>query len=186
MHHERVCPVWVGYFLACPVRKLYQNPKKILSPFIREGMNVLDVGCAMGYYSLPLSRMVGPKGKVICVDLQEKMIQTLSKRAGKAGLLDRIETRICLSDSLGLDNLVEEIDFALASAVVHEVPEPEIFFSEISKSMKKGGRFLIIEPKAHVSIEEFKNTIRTAEKSGFEVIEKPRVRGSHSALLIKK
>ncbi len=186
MDHNRVCPVWAGYFLACPIRKLYQNPKKILSSYIKEGMKVLDIGCAMGFFSLPLSKMVGPQGKVICVDLQEKMIEKLRRCAGKAGLLDRIEARICQSDSLGLSDLKEEIDFVLASAVVHEVPDSGAFFSEIYKTMKKSGRFLIIEPKGHVSIDGFNETIELAEKAGFQIIERPVVRGSHSALLIKK
>ena len=186
MEHERVCPFWVGYFLICPIRKWFQNPKKLLSGYIRPGMKALDIGCAMGFFSLPLSKMVGPDGKVICLDVQERMIQTLRKRANKAGLLDRIETRICKSDSLGLEDLNEEIDFALASAVVHEFPDTEAFFSEIYHTLKKSGKLLIIEPKAHVSIADFKNTIIKAEKSGFNVIEKPHVRGSHSALLVKK
>ena len=68
MAEEHVCPVWVGYLLASPVRKLIQNPKKLLSPYVEEGMTVLDAGCAMGFFSLPMARMVGPNGKVICGD----------------------------------------------------------------------------------------------------------------------
>ena len=186
MEHERVCPFWVGYFLICPVRKWFQNPKKLLSGYIRPGMKALDIGCAMGFFSLPLSKMVGPDGKVICLDVQERMIQTLRKRANKAGLLDRIETRICKSDSLGLEDLNEEIDFALASAVVHEVPDTEAFFSEIHRVMKKSGKFLVIEPKGRVSEEAFEKTVALAENAGFEIIERPAVRGGHSALFVKE
>ena len=71
---ERVCPLWVGYLLASPIRKLLQNPKKILSPYIEEDMKVLDIGCAMGFFSIPLARLIGSNGKVICVDMQKKMI----------------------------------------------------------------------------------------------------------------
>jgi len=58
---EKVCPVWVGYLLASPIRKLFQNPPKILSPYVENGMKVLDIGCVMGFFSLPLARMVGSK-----------------------------------------------------------------------------------------------------------------------------
>ena len=184
MSHEEVCPFWVGYFLICPIRKWFENPKKILSPYLWEDMVVLDAGCAMGFFSLPLSQMVGPRGKVVCVDVQEKMIQTLRKRARKAGLLDRIETRVCKSGSL-IDDLEEKIDFALASAVVHEVPEPSSFFSEIHKSLKAGSKFLIIEPKGRVSGEDFEKTIALAENAGFKIIDKPGIRGGHSVLLEK-
>ena len=82
---ERVCPVWMGWWLASPVRKLFQNPEKILGPFIQPGMTVLEPGCAMGFFSLPAAKLAGPKGKVVCIDLQPGMIRQLSRRAAKAG-----------------------------------------------------------------------------------------------------
>lgn len=183
---HRVCPVWVGYILASPVRKLYQNPQKILRAYVREGMTVLDIGCAMGFFSLPLAEMVGDNGRVICVDIQEKMIKSLEKRVQKAGLSKRIETRRCSANSLGLDDLKEEIDFALAAAVVHEVPDPCSFFSEIYETLKSTGKFLVTEPKGHVSQKDFEMTFSVAEDIGFEVIERPQIGRSRAVLSGKK
>jgi len=183
---EHVCPVWVGYLLASPVRKLVQNPKKLLGPYVGEEMTVLDIGCAMGFFSLPMARMVGPNGKVICVDLQEKMIAALEKRARKAGLSDRIETRLCQPNSLGLDDLEGEINFALASAIVHEVPDPSMFFSEISAAMKSAGSVLVAEPSGRVSEEDFEISIFIAERNGFKVIARPQISRSRVVLLEKR
>jgi len=180
-----VCPVWVGYLLASPVRKLLQNPEKILSPYVKQGMKVLDVGSAMGFFSLPLARMVGPNGKVICVDMQEKMIQSLKKRARKAGLSDRIELRICNQNSLCLDGFKEKIDFAFASAVVHEILDASSFFSEIYEGIKRGGKFMVIEPKGHVSEKDFEVSISVAVKNGFSVIDNPKIPRSRSVLFEK-
>ncbi len=182
---ERVCPVWVGYLLASPVRKLSQNPRKILEPYVKVGMKVLDIGSAMGFFSLPLARMVGPTGKVVCVDLQEKMMRSLEKRARKARLSDRIETRVCSQDSLGLGDINEEIDLALAFAVVHEVPDASRFFSETCAALKPAGRLLLAEPKGHVSDENFAETVAAAERSGFSVVETPRINRSRTVLLGK-
>lgn len=183
---ERVCPVWVGYLLASPIRKLFQNPKKILGPYVAEGMKVLDIGCAMGFFSLPLAQMVGSNGKVICVDVQEKMIASLEKRAQKAALANRIETRICDHLSLGLDNLKEAINFALASAVVHEVPDASAFFSEIYVTMKSTGKLLVAEPRWHVSEKAFKATVSAAKANGFKVIDNPKIGNSRVVLLEKE
>ena len=183
---EKVCPVWVGYLLASPVRKLLQNPKKILGSYVKEGMKVLDIGSAMGFFSLPLAEMVGCNGRVICVDIQEKMIKSLEKRAQKAGLSKRIETRQCSTDSLGLEDLTEEIDFALASAVVHEVPDPCSFLSEIHEILKPTGKFLVAEPKGRVSQRDFEITVSVAEENGFEVIERPQIGRSRAVLLGKR
>ncbi|RLC00254.1 MAG: methyltransferase type 11 [Deltaproteobacteria bacterium] len=165
---EHICPLWVGYLLVSRVRKLLQNPEKILSPYVSEGMTVLDIGCAMGFFSLPLGRMVGQSGKVICVDMQEKMVASLEKRARKAGVSDRIETRLCSQDSLSLNDFTEKIDFALAFAVVHEVPDASVFFSQVRETLKPGGTLLMAEPKGHVSEKAFETTISVAEQNGFK------------------
>jgi len=183
---ERVCPVWVGYLLASPVRKLSQNPEKILSPYIREGMKVLDVGCAMGFFSLPMARMVGSNGKVICIDVQEKMLIALKKRARKAGLSHRIETQTCNHDSLGLYHLKKEIDFALAFAVLHEVPNSSNFYSEIFEILTHTGKFLVAEPRGHVSENDFRTSVSVAEQNGFNVIDTPRISRSRTVLLEKQ
>lgn len=48
-------------------------------------MTVLDVGSAMGFFSLPMAEMVGPGGKVVCIDVQLKMLQVLRRRAVEGG-----------------------------------------------------------------------------------------------------
>ena len=182
---EKVCPFWVGYLLASPVRRLLQNPEKILDPYLKPGMTALDAGCAMGFFSLPMARMVGERGKVICVDLQEKMLRSLRKRAIKAGVAERIIPRLCGKDSLGLREFEGKIDFALAFALVHELPGATRFFGEISKTMKPGARCLVAEPKWHVSAEEFDATLSIAAKNKFQVVDRPKIVRSHSALLTK-
>ncbi|MFC1780865.1 class I SAM-dependent methyltransferase [Planctomycetota bacterium] len=181
----KVCPVWVGYILASPIRRLLQNPKRILGPYIKEGMNVLDIGSAMGFFSLPLARMVGTKGKVICVDLQEKMLASLNKRARKASMSERIETRMSGEKSLGLTGLENKIDFALASAVVHEVPDAGSFFSEVHNALKPHGQLLIIEPRGHVSQVDFDITVNIAQKIGFEAVSNPSIKRSFTVLFKK-
>jgi 2-polyprenyl-3-methyl-5-hydroxy-6-metoxy-1,4-benzoquinol methylase len=172
--------------LASPLRKLLQDPKKILGRHVSVDMTVLDVGCAMGFFSLPLARLVGPEGKVVCVDLQEKMLDALARRARKAGLSDRIEARSCHRDSLGLDDLAGQVDFALAFAVVHEVPDPASLFRELSASLKPTGRLLMAEPKGRVSAADFDASVSLAQQSGFEIVDCLRIARSRAALLEKK
>jgi ubiquinone/menaquinone biosynthesis C-methylase UbiE len=71
----------VGYLLLNPVRKLLENPDKILGRFVREGMIVLEPGCGMGYFTLSLARMVGPEGRVVAVGIEPKMLSMLARRA---------------------------------------------------------------------------------------------------------
>jgi len=183
---ENVCPVWVGYILISPFRKLWQNPKRILGPFIRPGMRILDIGCAMGFFSLPMAEMAGDEGCVICVDLQEKMLERLMNRAKRAGLASRIELRTCDSHSLKIDDLNGTIDFALAFAVVHEMPDSSIFLTEVHNAIKPGGKLLIAEPKGHVSKQAFEKILDLAGEKGFLQSEEVRIPGSRSFLLKRK
>ena len=45
---HRVCPWWLGYFLASPVRRLVQDPAAIVGPHLRQGMTVLDLMIVVG------------------------------------------------------------------------------------------------------------------------------------------
>jgi len=119
---RHVCPWWLGYLLACPLRRWVADPAKILAPYVREGMTVLEPGPGMGFFTLPLARMVGATGRVVAVDIQPRALDALRRRARKAGLLERVEIRLSQSDSLGLGDLANQVDFALAFAVVHEMP----------------------------------------------------------------
>ncbi|MCK4671914.1 MAG: class I SAM-dependent methyltransferase, partial [Candidatus Aegiribacteria sp.] len=182
---QHVCPVWVGHLLSSPLRKLFENPFKILSPYIKEGMTVIDVGCAMGFFSLPMALMVGPKGKVICIDMQEKMVSKLYRKAKKKSLNDRIEVRVCKQDSLKTDNLEGVADFVLASAVVHEVPDRSSFFTQLFSTLKEGGELIVIEPSSHVSQKEFSNTVETASNAGFTLVNELKLRKRMAVLLNK-
>lgn len=178
-----VCPWWLGYLLASPLRRLLQDPDVIVKPFVEEGMNVLDVGCGMGFFSLPLAKLAGEKGRVVCIDLQERMIRGLLARAKKAGLVNRIDARVCGLHSLGVADLAGRIDFALAFALAHEVPDQKMLFSEIHLAMKPAGKLLLAEPRGHVSRPEFDMTVSLAQSRGFEAIGSVDIRRSHAVLL---
>ena len=182
---SHVCPPWLGYFLINPFRKLLENPNKILGPHVEEGMTVLEPGCGMGFFTLPLARMVGPSGKVVVVEVQDKMLAVLEKRAEKAGLSDRIEPRQVGVEGLGLEDLAGTVDFTAAIHMVHEVPDQGSFFTDVWLVLRPGGKLLVIEPKGHVSKEQFEKTIAAAEKMGFEPEAAPDSMDRRRALLTK-
>lgn len=182
---EHVCPVWVGYLLASPVRRLIQNPEKILAPYVKKGMFVLDIGCAMGFFSLPMARLAGETGRVLCVDMQEGMFTSLKKRARKAGLMERLTLHACTQTSLRLDEVRGTADFALAMAMIHEVPDAPRLFAEVFQALKPGGAFLIAEPKGHVGMAAFAGEVEQACQAGFAADEYLKVPRSHAALLRK-
>jgi ubiquinone/menaquinone biosynthesis C-methylase UbiE len=182
---SHVCPWWLGYVLANPLRRLLENPDKLLGALITPGMTVLDIGCAMGFFTLPAARMVGDSGRVIAVDIQPKMISALQRRAKRRGLLDRIETRVCSEKGLGIDDLDGKIDLVLAIHMVHEVPDRDQLMSQLHRAVRSGGRMLVVEPKGHVSEQAFAETIATADRAGFSAVDGSPARRGHSQLFTR-
>ena len=182
---HRVCPWWLGYWLISPLRKYWQDPQKILTPYVREGMTVLEPGPGMGYFTLEIARLVGPSGRVVAVDVQSKMLDRLKRRAAKAGLLERVDARMSPADSMGLAQLNGSVDFSFAFAVVHEFPDAGRFFAEVAAASKPGATVLVAEPSGHVKAAAFDAELQAAAAAGLSFVERPHIRRSHAALFKK-
>lgn len=181
---HRVCPWWIGYILLSPVRRwLSEKPESLLAPYLRPGMTVLEPGPGMGYFTLPMAGMVGPAGRVIAIDIQPKMLAVLRRRAHQAGLIDRIEIHLVPPERMGLDDLRGRVDFALAFAVVHEMPSPAAFFGEVAVALKPGGLLLFVEPAGHVKPEHFASELQAAQAAGLAEVSRPSIRRSIAAVL---
>ncbi len=184
MEKQRLCPVWVAYTFLLPVRRLQHDPKKILSPHIKEGMTVMDYGCAMGYFSIPLAGMTGPEGTVYCVDIQEKMLSNLRKRAEKYNVSGIIKL-LMPGKNYDSGELAEKLDFVLLFFVVHEVADKKQLFADLYRMLKPGGKILFAEPKGHVTLSDFEKSLQLSREAGLIVSdEKPQHKGL-SAFLIK-
>src|SRR5579884_971287 len=182
---ERVCPWWIGYLLASPLRRLLHNERKILAPYVRPGMTVLEPGPGMGFFTLELARRVGPSGRVIAVDVQPRMIAGLKQRASRAHLLERIDARVASPESLGIGDFAGAVDFTLPFAMVHEMPASHPFFAEAATASKPGARLLLVEPAGHVKNDLFDKELQAAAQAGFTVLDRPSISHSHAALLQK-
>jgi SAM-dependent methyltransferase len=182
---QRVCPWWIGYLLASPARRLLYRPERLLQPYVRAGMTILEPGPGMGFFTLDLARMAGPSGRVVAVDIQRRMLDGLKRRAAKAGLLERLDIRLARPDSMGLADLAHAVDFALAFAVVHEMPSGNAIFAEIAAALKPGACLLLVEPAGHVTAAQFRAQLEDAGHAGLAVADRPKVRHSHAALLRK-
>jgi len=149
-------------------------------------VTVLEPGPGMGFFTLPLARMVGPSGRVIVVDLQPKMIASLKRRAAKANLLVRIDSRVTSAETMGLGDIENTVDFTLAFAVVHEFPDAAKFFDEVARACKSGALLLLAEPSGHVKDKDFVRQLESASAAGFVLQDPPAIPRSQSALLTKQ
>jgi ubiquinone/menaquinone biosynthesis C-methylase UbiE len=175
-----ICPWWRVYTFDNPIRRLVHDPAAIFGPYVSAGMTAVDVGCGGGFTTLGLARLVGASGRVIAVDVQEKMLAMVRRRARRAGLSGRITTHQCTFESLGIE---DEADFADVFWMAHEVQDRERFFGELHALLRPGGRLLVTEPVRHVSREGFDEEVAQARDAGFRRTAEPQVRFSRAALL---
>lgn len=176
----------MGFFLASPLRRLMQDPEKLVRPFVKEGMLILEIGPGMGFFTLPMARMVGTAGKVVAVDVQQRMLDHLSARARKASVADRIDCRLCRPDTLAISDLAGSVDFVLAIAVMHELPDRLAALQEIFSFLKTGGVMLMADPSSRFTEEDLRETTDYARTIGFGIEKAPYVRNSRGTLLRKE
>lgn len=181
----KICPWWMGYTLLLPTRKLFNDPFKLLSPYIKDGMAILDYGCAMGYFSIPMAKMVGKNGIVYCADIQFKMLQKLQKRAYRHNVSDNV-VLLEVGFNYNPEKLFNKLDFVLLFAVVHEVSDKSELFKNIFSMLNNNGIVYFVEPKGHVKEYEFQRSINLAINEGFIKRESRPIRNSLSAILLKE
>ena len=161
-------------------RRWFQKPAKIVGPYIREGMTVMDMGCGPGFFTIEIARLVGTSGRVIAADLQEGMLEKVREKIRGTELEELITLHRCEEERIGVS---ESVDFILAFYLVHEVPDKERFFQELAAILKPGGRMLVVEPPLHVSKRELEETITAAGKAGFVPAGRPKIFPNKAVLL---
>jgi ubiquinone/menaquinone biosynthesis C-methylase UbiE len=177
-----LCPRWMCFTFDNGLRRLVQNPEKIISRYIRAGDTVLDIGPGIGYFTIPLAKLIGDHGRVIAVDIQPSMLEGIRKRARRAGVADRVILHLASDVSL---NITVKADFILAFWMAHEVPDQESFFAQLYAALKEDGKFLLAEPRLPVSKGQFDTAMSLAQKVGFRLINQPDIPLSLAALLGK-
>jgi ubiquinone/menaquinone biosynthesis C-methylase UbiE len=181
--NKRICPVELAGGLDNSLRRMVQNPKKILKPYIHERMTVLDLGCGPGFFSIEIAKMLKDTGKVIAADLQDGMLEKVNKKIKGTELEHRVEVHKCQQDTIGVK---ENVDFILVFYMIHEVPNQGNLLRELKSILKPNGKVFIIEPKFHVSKKSFEEMINTSKEIGFEIVDRPKVFISRTVLLTIK
>ena len=177
---NRVCPVELAGGLDNKMRRWIQNPRKILEPFIKEGMRVLDVGCGPGFFTIEIANMVGDGGRVFAADIQEGMLQKIKDKTSGSQLEKRIQLIKCEQSKI---NAFEKVDFVLCFYMVHEVPDKNNFFRQLKDILFPDGKILIIEPSFHVSKMGFEHTLYIAGLNGLSVMQGPKYFLNRTAVL---
>lgn len=129
--------------LDSPERRAEMPPEETLvKAGIKPGDVILDVGCGMGYFSFPASRMIGPKGMVYALDISGVMLAELRSKAASAGVFN-IEVHQVPHGKLEIP--AAEYSLCLISDTLHEVDDKKAFLSAVGAALKEGAKLSVIE-----------------------------------------
>jgi predicted methyltransferase len=124
-------------------RDEWQKPSELISRLsLKNGDVVADVGSGAGYFSLKLSPVVGRSGTVLAVDVRKMPLAFLWIRALLAGLHN---IRVIVGESDNPHLPAGTVDVVLIANTYHEFAAPESMLDHTLKSLRPGGRLVVID-----------------------------------------
>ncbi|MBI5559882.1 MAG: methyltransferase domain-containing protein [Deltaproteobacteria bacterium] len=152
---------------------------------LKKGMTFADIGCGPGFFVIPASGVVGKKGTVYAVDMQDEMLAELKKRiSGRTNIIP------VKSGEHTMPVGGKMVDFALMAYVLHETESKPLFLKEVRRVLKDGGKVLLLdwEKKVEDHGPPFEERIRREDAvtllkgAGFEITRESSLDPSHYRL----
>jgi ubiquinone/menaquinone biosynthesis C-methylase UbiE len=110
---------------------------------LRPGGTVVDMACGTGLNFALLEKVVGPRGRIVGVDLTDAMLAVAQ---------DRVKTNrwgnvsLVQSDAAGFD-FPAEVNAILSTYAMTQVPECADVIAHGAKALSEGGRWAVLDLK---------------------------------------
>lgn len=103
---------------------------------------VADLGAGAGVFSIPLARAVGPTGKVYAVEIDQKLVDHINRKAS-----DQKVPNVTAILSTFTDPALAsaDVDVAFFHDVVHHIEDRPGYLKQMARYLKPTGRFAIVE-----------------------------------------
>jgi ubiquinone/menaquinone biosynthesis C-methylase UbiE len=125
---------------------MFSDPKNNIKQLhLTEGMSVADFGSGSGHYVMAASELVGDRGRVYAIDLQQSLLQKVKRMVEDAkrenvdvlwGDIERIE-------GTKLDN--ESVDSVIVANTLFQVEDKDTLIIEIRRVLKNGGKLMVVD-----------------------------------------
>jgi ubiquinone/menaquinone biosynthesis C-methylase UbiE len=136
-------PSWLAWMLENPYMQVISNSQGIVKKLpLTEGMTIADIGCGAGRISVPVAKIIGPNGHVDGFDIQQKMLNKLSKRSIKNNLSNISSIQTEIKHGILKEN---QYDLIILVTVLGELPDQKQAIKEFVRGLKSGGSLSITE-----------------------------------------
>lgn len=155
-------------------RDQWQRPVDVLRALdLWEGNTVVDLGSGAGYFALKLSPAVGKRGRVLAVDLRRLSLFFLWTRALLRG---QHNVRVIVGEQDSPRLPTGTVDAVLICNTYHEFSNPESMLNHILRSLRPGGRLVIVDRTPRAKEAEHTHEVPLAvvegalQQNGFEIV----------------
>ena len=130
-------------WLERPEREQEERPDLAVAALnLKPGQSIADIGAGTGYYTRRMARIVGEKGAVYAVEIQQEMLDLLTNKMAEL----KIKNVKPILGTVTNPNLPPAaLDLALMVDVYHEFDHPYEMVEALSRSLKPGGRLVFVE-----------------------------------------
>jgi SAM-dependent methyltransferase len=109
---------------------------------IKAGSSVADIGTGTGYYVMRLAPIVGPQGRVFAQDISQRALDLVRRRAAAAKFTNVRTVRGGIADAR---LPAASVDVAVMVHMYHEIEQPYLLLDRLRRSLKPGGRIVIVD-----------------------------------------
>ncbi len=189
MHERRFHPSQ-AHKLDSPERRRWLPPDDVLAVLrLKPGWTVADIGAGTGYFTVPIARSIGSRGRVFAVDVAPEMLDRIRAKLSELNL----QNVDCLEGEASATGIGSQAcDFVFMANVWHEFDDLAAVLAEAARILKPGGHIAILDwradvepehgPPPHHRISELA-AADTMSRSGFQVNHVSRI-GHYSWLVV--
>ncbi|BCZ44402.1 methyltransferase type 11 [Clostridium gelidum] len=123
-------------------RELLPPDETLINLGLHEGDVMADIGCGIGYFTIPASKIVGDNGKIFAMDILPELLQDVKIKI-KGNNISNVEIILTEENDLKLED--DKVTFAFISTVLHEADKKENFLNEIKRIISPKGKIAIVE-----------------------------------------
>jgi ubiquinone/menaquinone biosynthesis C-methylase UbiE len=161
-------PAFIGRILDSDYRRWQQPPQKVIERSgIKEGMQVLEIGCGSGAFSTFVARAVGASGKVFALDTEPKMLAQVKAKLARPENQDIKNIELVNKSAYELPFPDDSLDAVYMVTVFQEIPDRNRALGGIKRVLKPGGFLGITELFPDPDYPRKSTTIRQVISQGF-------------------
>ncbi|MDK2829273.1 class I SAM-dependent methyltransferase [Clostridium beijerinckii] len=123
-------------------RDMLPPEQTLINLNLHEGDIMADIGCGIGYFTIPAAKIVGDGGKIYALDILPEMLKDVDIKI-KENTISNVETILTEENNLKLDD--NKVSIAFISNVLHEADQKEEFLNEIKRIISPKGRIAVVE-----------------------------------------